>query len=76
MKRISNKRLIELGFKQDHKYGFIKGWVMVGKWPKEDMDISVSSPITSSSDYAQTARGVKNEKDLLELCRLINGNKD
>ncbi len=31
------------------------------------------SEIPSGEDYARPAVGVKNESDLLELCRLVNG---
>lgn len=73
MKRISKKRLLELGFEVDYSKWW-NGNVFVVFYPNDkEMTVYVCAQITSGEDYARPAVGVKNEKDLLELCRLVNG---
>jgi len=40
---------------------------------EDGLNVLVNSQITFSEDYARPAVGCKNEKDLIELLRLING---
>jgi len=74
MKRISKKRLIEIGFEAEYSSKYWKGDVFIEVYPADKlMTVYVSARITSGEDYARPAVGVKNESDLLELCRLVNG---
>lgn len=74
MKRISKKRLIELGFEVEYSSKYWNGNVFIEVYPNDKlMTVYVSARITSSEDYARPAIGVKNENDLIELCRLVNG---
>ena len=74
MKKISKKRLIELGFEVEYRSKYWKGNVFIEVYPNDKlMTVYVSARITGSEDYARPVIGVKNENDLLELCRLVNG---
>lgn len=74
MKKISKKKLIELGFESQYSSTYWKGDVFIEVYPNDKlMTVYVSARITSSKAYARPAVGVKNEKDLLDLCRLVNG---
>ena len=73
MKKISKKRLLALGFEAESTSRYWKGDIFINIQPKDTlMTVYVSARITSSEDYARPALGVKNEKDLLELCSLVN----
>ena len=74
MKRISKKRLLELGFEAEFSSKYWNGFIFIEVYPKDKlMTVYVSARITSGEDYARPAVGVQNENDLLELCRLVNG---
>jgi hypothetical protein len=74
MKKLSIIRLKELGFKRVNFFRFTNGNVFVEFYPLDSlMDVYISARITAGEDYARPAVGVKNEKDLVELCRLVNG---
>ena len=73
MKILSKSKLIELGFTQEY-YQWWNGDVFIVFYPKDkEMTVYVCASITTAEDYAQTAKGVKDEKDLITLCKLING---
>jgi len=83
MDAITEKRLTELGFEPrylpenengriENQFEYDKGSINVCRY-KNRFSASVYSNLTTSDDYAQPAKGVKTEKDLIELCRLIDG---
>jgi len=83
MNAITEERLIELGFQPKYlpedengrvldQFEYDKGSINVCRY-KNEFSVSVYSKITTSDDYAQPSVGVKSEKDLIELCRLIDG---
>ena len=74
MKRLSKIKLQELGFTHESWSQWWNGYVFVVFYPKhKQMTVYVCAQITSGEDYARPALGVKNEKDLINLCKLING---
>lgn len=74
MKRLSKKRLLDLGFKIDFGFRYWKGGVSVEIYPNDKtMVVYISSGIAYGADYDRKAMGVKNAKDLIDLCRLVNG---
>jgi hypothetical protein len=72
MKKISKKRLKELGFEPRYRDEFWNNYVFV-IYNTNSMAVYVAARITAGEDYARPALGVKNETDLIELCRLVNG---
>ena len=43
-------------------------------YPKDkEMIVYVAARITCGEDYARPVKGVKNERDLIKLCELVNG---
>lgn len=57
----------------DYKsYRYAKGAISVERYGDEQT-IYIHSRITFSEDYARPALGVKTKKDLIDLCRLVNG---
>lgn len=83
MFKITEERLKELVFQSTYlpensrgristQFEYEKGSVVVGR-NGNDFYVQIYAPITTASDYAREAKGVKTEEDLLTLCRLIDG---
>jgi len=74
MKRISKKRLIEIGFVKESWSDWWNGAVLLKIYPNDTkMAVSICPNVTTDTMYARNANGVKTEKDLVLLCHLING---
>lgn len=74
MKRLSKEKLKEMGFVRTDLITWSCGSVFVEIIPNaREMEVYVSSRITSDEDYAQPAVGVKTPYDLGILCHFING---
>ena len=74
MKRLSKKKLQELGFVKESWGEWWNGSVFVEMYPGDkEMTVYVAARITTSTDYARVAVGVRTEKDLISLCKLIDG---
>ncbi len=56
----------------EKSYRYVKGDIGVERYG-EKQTIYVYSRITFSEDYARPALGVKTKQDLINLCRLVNG---
>jgi hypothetical protein len=70
MKKISRKKLEAIGFSRDGWHEWWNGEVFIDI---RNMNIYICSQLTTDEHYAGLARGVKNETDLINLCKLING---
>lgn len=74
MKRLSKNKLSEIGFKKVLWSEWWNGNVFVKFYPKDkEMIVYVAARITCGEDYARPVKGVKNERDLIKLCELVNG---
>lgn len=84
MLKITESKLKKLGFTPCYlpvdeqgrripaEFEYWKGNVMVER-DGETFSVMVYSAITTDTDYASEAKGVKTEEDLITLCRLIDG---
>ena len=71
--KITKKALIKNGFEKESYREWVNGSVCVLFGDDKSTNVFVYSRITFDESYARPAIGVKNEKDLVELIRLING---
>jgi hypothetical protein len=70
MERLSENRLIELGFTNESWTQWWNNSVFVVFYPN-DKEMTVY--VCTHEDYVLPALGVNTEKDLINLCTLING---
>ena len=74
MEKLSKNKLKELGFTHTSWSEWTNGSVFVEFYPRDkEMTVYVSAQNTSGILDAQPALGVKNEADLANLCKLVNG---
>lgn len=76
MKKLTEKKLSKIGFKKESWLEWWNGSVFIvfdSNPENSNIDVYVSARITSGKDYARPMKGIKTKRDLIKLCKLVNG---